>query len=147
MSGIVCAIRGGAASQPTIKLAIQTAQKTDLPIYFLYVVNIDFLLQTSHSRIQTIIKELGELGEFILLTAQAKAEGVGVKAEGLLREGNVGEEIIELCQEIKADYVILGRPQTVHDENVFTHDLISEFGQQIEKETGARAIFPSEDAE
>jgi nucleotide-binding universal stress UspA family protein len=145
MSGIVCAIRGGAASQPTIKMAIQTAQKTDLPIYFLYVVNIDFLLHTSHSRIQTIVRELSELGDFILLTAQSKAEGFGVKAESILREGNVGDEIIELCREIKADYVILGRPQAVQDENVFTHDLISEFGQQIETETGAKAIFPEGD--
>lgn len=43
MSGIVCAIRGGKSSQPTINQAIHTALKTNLPIYFLYVLNLDFL--------------------------------------------------------------------------------------------------------
>ena len=43
MPGILCAVRGGPASQPTIAKAIALAQETGLPLYFLYVVNLDFL--------------------------------------------------------------------------------------------------------
>ncbi len=146
MSGIICAIRGGAASQPTIEQAILTAKKTGIPLYFLYVVNVDFLMSTPHSRVQTITKELQKLGEFILLAAQSKAEGHGLHAEGVLREGNVGEEIIGLCHEIQASHVILGRPRQ-EEANVFTHERLSEFARHIEEETGAEVIFSEEAAE
>ena len=39
MSGIVCAIRGGPDSQPTIRRAISLAKETNLSLYFLYVIN------------------------------------------------------------------------------------------------------------
>ena len=73
MPGIVCAIRGGPASQPTIQKAIQLAEKTHQTVYFLYVVNLDFLTLTSTSRVHVVEKELHQMGEFILLTAQTQA--------------------------------------------------------------------------
>jgi len=144
MSGIICAIRGGVASQPTMERAIQAAIETGLPLYFLYVVNIDFMMHTAQSRVQIITKELRELGEFILLSAQTKAESRGVTAEVALREGSVAKEIIELSHQVGADYVVLGRPRQTHAANVFTHDLLSEFGQRLETETGAKVIFAQE---
>ena len=143
MSGIVCAIRGGASSRPTINQAIRTAIETNLPIYFLYVLNLDFLKKGGQSRTQTISEEMQELGEFILLAAQAQAEQQGVTSEGIIREGDVvGDEIIGLCVELAADYVILGRPQETKRENVFTHAQLDQFGRHIERETGARVIYP-----
>lgn len=144
MSGIICAIRGGTASQPTMTQAIRSAQETGLPLYFLYVVNVDFLMQTAHTRVQTISEELRKLGEFILLAAQAQAEAAGVEAEGVIREGDVAEEIVNLSHELTADYVILGRPRRKEHEDVFTHDRLSEFSQHIEQETGAKVIFAEE---
>ena len=144
MSGIVCAIRGGASSKPTINLAIQTAIQTNLPIYFLYVLNLDFLKRGRQSRTQTISEEMQELGEFILLAAQAQAEQKGVASEGIIREGHVvGDVIIALSRELSADYVILGRPQEAKSENVFTHEQLDLFGRYIEEETGAQIIYPS----
>jgi nucleotide-binding universal stress UspA family protein len=144
MSGIVCAIRGGASSKPTINLAIQTAIETKLPIYFLYVLNLDFLKRGRLSRTQTISEEMQELGEFILLSAQAQAEQQGVMAEGIIREGHVvGDVIIALCRELEANYVILGRPQEAKSENVFTHEQLDLFGRHIKEETGAEIIYPS----
>ena len=146
MSGIVCAIRGGASSQPTINQAIRTAIETNLPIYFLYVLNLDFLKKGAQSRTQTISEEMRELGEFILLAAQAQAKRQGVTAEGVIREGHVvGDEIIGLCHELTADYVILGRPLAAKAENVFTHEQLDQFGRHIEKEAGATVIYPVED--
>jgi len=148
MSGIVCAIRGGASSQPTINQAIRTAVETNLPIYFLYVLNLDFLKKGSHSRTQTISEEMQELGEFILLAAQAQAEQKGAIAEGVIREGHVvGDEIIGLCHELTADFVILGRPKEAMEQNVFTHEELDQFGLHIEHETGARVIYPTGDGQ
>lgn len=143
---IVCAIRGGASSQPTIRQAILTAKKHNLPICFLYVLNLDFLMRATQSRTQTITEEMQELGEFILLAAQAQAERQDVAAEGVIREADgVEEAIIGLCHEVGARYVVLGRPRAAAAENVFTHEQLDEFGRHIQRETGAEVIYPAED--
>lgn len=145
MSGIVCAVRGGPGSQPTIAQAIAQAQQTGLPLYFLYVVDLDFLSHTSSSRVQTISKQMHQMGEFILLTAQTAAAAQGVNAEGVVRHGDVVEEITGLCHEIGADYLILGRPQgreEEEEESVFTQDMFKQFVAQIEEQTGARVVLP-----
>ncbi|MCA9932636.1 MAG: universal stress protein [Ardenticatenaceae bacterium] len=141
MSGIICAVRGGAASQPTINQAIRTALETGLPIYFLYVVNLDFLMRTDHIRVHTITEEMREMGEFILLTAQDKAAAQGVAAHGVIREGNVADEIVALCREMAAEYAILGQPRAVQAQNVFTDDLLDTFSQRIMQEAGTAVIF------
>ena len=142
MSGIVCPIRGGAASRPTIAKAIEVAEETGLPIFFLFVLNLDFLMHTTHIQTGTISRELRELGEFILLAAETKAEAAGVTAHGVIREGQVVRtEIIELSQEVDADYVVMGVPQEARDENVFTPALLEELGLVLAQETGATVIF------
>jgi nucleotide-binding universal stress UspA family protein len=146
MPGIVCAVRGGPASQPTIHRAITLAQESSTQILFLYVVNLDFLERTASSRTHTISKELRQMGEFILLTAQVQAQKQGIVAEGVVREGNVGEEIIRLCQETQADYVVLGSPKGEHEDNAFTRERLDLFIQLIEKTSGAKVILASENA-
>lgn len=141
MPGIVCAIRGGPASQPTIHKAISLAQETDHKIHFLYVVNLDFLERTASSRTHTISKELRQMGEFILLTAQVQAQRHGVDADGIIHEGNVGEEIIRVCQETQADYVVLGNPKGEHEDNTFTRERLNKFVQHIEKTSGAKVVL------
>jgi nucleotide-binding universal stress UspA family protein len=141
MSGIVCAVRGGPASQPTIEKAISLAKETGLPLYFLYVVNLDFLSHTASSRVSTVSKEMHQMGEFILLTAQQRAAAQGLAAQGVVRHGNVAEEIIAQCKQIKANHVILGRPQGEEEENIFTFERLKEFGQRIEAESGAKVIL------
>lgn len=141
MSGIVCALRGGPASQPTIDKAVKLAVKTNLPLYFLYVVNLDFLTHTASSRTHIISKELHEMGEFILLKAQAQAETENISAEGIVRHGQVREEIIKLCHEIEAEYVFLGQSRGQDDRDTFTQDRLKRFTQQIEQESGAQVIM------
>ena len=143
MSAIVCAIRGGPASRPTIEKSIQLAAETELPLYFLYVVNLDFLTRTSSSRVHLISKQMHDMGEFILLTAQAEAETQGIRASGIVRQGNIRDEIVALCLETGARYVVLGKPKTQHeDANIFTHAHLDEFAQRIEAESGAKIVFP-----
>jgi nucleotide-binding universal stress UspA family protein len=145
MSGIVCAVRGGPASQPTIAKAVALAQETNLPLYFLYVVNLDFLSQTVTSRVHTISQEMREMGEFILLMAQETSARQGVSAEAVIRNGSVGEELMKLCQELEANYLVLGKPKVDHEGAIFTRELIREFVARVRNETGATVVFPEGD--
>ena len=141
MSGIVCAIRGGPDSQPTIQKAIEVAIETGLPVYFLYVVNLDFLTHTASSRVRIISEEMEELGDFILKSTQAEARDKGITAEGIIRHGNVGEEINSLCHELDADYVVLGKPRGKSDKDIFTHEQLVQYAHQVEALTGAEVVF------
>jgi nucleotide-binding universal stress UspA family protein len=85
MSGIICAVRGGPDSRPTIEKAIELAKEKELALYFLYVVNIDFLDHTIRSRVQTISQQIQQMGEYILLTARATAKAEGIEAQGVDR--------------------------------------------------------------
>ena len=141
MGGIICAIRGGPHSQPTITRAIELALETGLQLYFLYVVNIEFLAHTSSSRVQIITEEMHQMGEFILLTAQSSATAKGVEAQGVVRNGKVHEELISVCHEINADYLVVGRPRIESEDTLFTRDLLNQFIEKTEQETGAKVIL------
>ena len=145
MSGIVCAVRGGPDSHPTIARAIALAKETGLPLFFLYIVNLDFLERTASSRTKTISEEMHEMGEFILLTAQARAAEQGVAAEDVVKEGNVATEIAELCHEIGADYLIVGQPRFESEDSVFDEALLADFVQHIEAQTGAKVVLAARD--
>ena len=144
MPGIVCAIRGGPASQPTITRAIDLDKETGLPLHFLYVVNLDFLSQTATSRVHTISEEMAEMGKFILLMAQETAARQGISATDVVHHGNIAEEVIGLCHELEADYLVLGKPRAEREDTVFTHEMLKQFVARTEEQTGARVVFPEE---
>ena len=141
MPGIVCAIRGGPASQPTIHTAIALARKKGARIHFLYVVNLDFLERTATSRIHLISKELYQMGDFILLKAQVEANRENVEADTYIREGNVSAEIVRLCRETSAEFIVLGRPAGKEEDNAFTRDRLKQFADMIEQSTGTVAVL------
>jgi nucleotide-binding universal stress UspA family protein len=141
MSGVVCAIRGGPSSEATIQRAIRLAKDEAMPLHLLYVVNLDFLTHTESSRTRLVSDEMEQMGDFILLSAQSKAEAKGVEANGTVRQGNVSEQIVELAREVEADYVVMGKPEGQGQENVFTGERIQAFSSQIEQESGARVVL------
>jgi hypothetical protein len=96
---------------------------------------------TEHSRTQVIQRELREMGEFICLKAQIEAEREGVQAHAAVREGNVTDEIVALCHEIQAEFVILGQPQGKPTTNIFDQERLQKFSQSLETQTGAKVIF------
>jgi hypothetical protein len=144
MSGILCAIRGGPSSRPTITTSIQLAQETGEIIYFLYVVNLDFLTHSSSSKTNHISQELHDMGEFILLSAQEQADQAGVQAEGVIREGRVVEEIITFSEEQNPLYVILGRPEEEGEDNLLSMERLQIFADRIKEASQAQVIFSSE---
>ncbi len=149
MSGIVCAIRGGPESRPTIQKAIELAKESGLPLYFLYVVNLDFLSYTSSSRVQVITHEMEQMGEFILLMAQEEAREQGVEAQGVVRQGSLREALIEFAREIEADYLVLGCPKATRrgKANAFTPEMLAEFARGFEEASGAKVVFSEEDCD
>jgi nucleotide-binding universal stress UspA family protein len=125
--------------------AIELAAETGQVLHFLYVVNLDFMSHTSTSRVHTISEEMHHMGEFILLMAQETAARQGVDAEAIVRHGAVGEELIALCQELHAAYLVLGKPRAEQEDTVFTHERLQEFAQLTEEQTGATVVFPEGD--
>ena len=144
MSGIVCAIRGGPSSQPTIDRAVALADETRLALHFLYVVNLGFLTHTVTSRVRTISEEMRQMGASILLMAQTRAAQRGITAQADVRQGEVMEEIAKLCHELDATYLVLGMPGGEDEGNVFTQVRLAQLREQIEKETGASVILSEE---
>ncbi len=141
MSGILCAVRGGPASQGPIELGIQLAKETGERLHFLFVVNLDFLKMTETSRTHVLSEEMRGLGEFILLTAQAKADKSGVIAEGSVRQGDVMEEIVTLAKELEVSHIVLGRPRLEDQASVFTPDRLQSFVKFLEEETGSKVML------
>ena len=140
MSVILCAIRGGPECQPAIAQAITLAQETGLPVHFLYVVNRDLLLSTNSAHTRAISGQIRQMGRSVLRTALAWASREEVTAHGVIRQGNVGDEIASLCRDLGADYLVIGQPQPHEERNVFSEDLLPQFIEQIEKQTGAEVV-------
>ena len=143
MSGIICAIRGGPSSQPTIVTSIELARESGETIYFLYVVNLDFLTHSSSSKTNHISKEMCEMGEFILLSAQEQASGENVSSERVIREGRVEEVILAFCEELNPAYVVLGRPQEEQENNLLSNERLNDFADRITDVCQASVVLSS----
>jgi K+-sensing histidine kinase KdpD len=141
MPGIVCAIRGGPDSQATIDKAIHLAQEENQPLYFLYVINLKFLSRTMSSRVRTLSEEIRQMGEFILLSAQMQGEANHVPAETFIMRGNVTDSIISLCDDLNANYVVIGQPQGRSNRDIFTHEKIRKFSERLEVDCGVQVVF------
>jgi nucleotide-binding universal stress UspA family protein len=144
--GVICAIRGGPASQLTIQAALKLAQEHQLTIYFLYVVNLDFLSHTSQSRVHSITEEMEQLGQFIVQAAEAQAHARGVEAQGAVRHGVVGEQIVTFSRDRQASSVVIGRPKDTEEESAFSLERLHQFAELIEQETGAKLVLAGEEA-
>ena len=142
MSGIVCAIRGGPSCKSTVAQAITLAKNTHLSLHFLYVVNRDLMLPASDDHTHAVSKKMHQMGQAVLSAVENKTSALGIASETMVRQGNVGAEILSLCRDLDADYVILGCPEDPR-ENIFTRDSLKRLGQQIEREVGAQVVLPN----
>jgi nucleotide-binding universal stress UspA family protein len=141
MAGILCAIRGGPASQSTIEASINLAKETGETIYFLYVINLDFLTHTTSSRTDRIYEDMRSMGEFILIDAQDKAHRLGAKAETVIADGNVIKQIIAVAADKDASYVVLGTPSSENENNLFVRNKSQAVADRIRSETRAEVVF------
>ena len=81
------------------------------------------------------------MGESILSIAQEHAAAEGVITQGVIRKGAVGEQIVRLCHDLGANYLVLGRPEPDKEDNVFTQARLTQFIERLEAQTGARVIL------
>jgi nucleotide-binding universal stress UspA family protein len=141
MGVILCAIRGGPECLPAIAQAITLAQETGFTVHFLYIVNRDLLSSANSAQARAISGQIRKMGESVLRTALAWASTEDVTAHGVIRQGNVGDEIASLCRDLEADYLVIGHPQPHEERNVFSEALLPQFTEQIEKQTGTEVVL------
>jgi nucleotide-binding universal stress UspA family protein len=141
MSGIVCAIRGGPDCQSTVAYAIVLAKQTGLSLHFLYVVDLNLPERAGGSYAHNILEKIHEMGKAVLGAAQARATAQGIAAGGVVRQGSVGDEIIALCRDLGADYVVLGGSEVQQEGSTFTKGLLMRLGERIGREAGSQVFL------
>ena len=140
MSRIVCAIRGGADCRSTIDRAVALARESSLPLHFLYVVDLGLLPSTDSSQAEALSETLREMGKSVLAAAQSTALARGVQTEGCVRRGDVGDEIIGICSDLAAEYLVIGSPGRHRAGNVFPTASLRELKARAEQ-AGVRVLL------
>jgi nucleotide-binding universal stress UspA family protein len=141
VSGILCAIRGGVECRSTIHKAVSLARERDLPVHFLYVLTPRLTPPIDGSRAEALSELFREMGESVLAAAQSTALASGVQAYVSVRRGNVGEEIIESCGDLSADYLVIGSPRRRSGRNAFKPASLEQLKARVEEEVGARVLL------
>ena len=135
MGIILCATRGGEASQRTQNAAIALAKKREDELAFLYIIDLKFLDKTAAPIMVDVENELAELGNFLLLVAKERAIEKGIKTRTLCRKGNVRTEIKKAVLDTNATMVVLGSPED--ESSAFQLSNLEAFADEIQTETGA----------
>ena len=130
MSKILCAIRGGEASQRIQDIGIQLAKERGEGMVFLYVVNIKFIDKASAALRESVTLEMEKLGDFLLLMAQERAKKQDVIAETLLRHGYLQEEFEAAASAPEISTVLLGTPG---EEGNFSMETLKVVAAEIEE--------------
>jgi nucleotide-binding universal stress UspA family protein len=134
MGTILCATRGGEASHLTQDAAIALAKQRGDVLFFLYVVDVSFLEQTSAPMVIDVESRLAKLGWFQLAVAQEWATEQGVVAEAIVRRGQLRKELAAVAREIGATLIVFGRP--LKPTAFFKESVLQEFTAALRAETG-----------
>ena len=138
MTKILCAIRGGEASQRIQDIAITRAKERGQDIVFLYVVNTEFLDTASAALRESVTLEMEKLGDFLLLMAQERAKKHGVIAEPLLRHGYLQPEFEKAASNPEISTVLLGTPG---EGGNFSMEALKAVAKEIEAKCQAEVLI------
>ena len=108
MTIILCPTRGGEGSYPNQDKAINLSKDRQARLIFMYVYNVRFLNSITSPLLTDIEEELEELGEFLLVMAQERAEKQGVEAEAVIRHGSFRAALKEVIREYGVDVITFG---------------------------------------
>lgn len=140
MKKILCATRGGEASQKTQDAVIAMAKETGATILFLYVVDVEFLRLTARGvRPDVVSAEMEHMGEFLLALACERAAAQGVEAEACLRHGSLVEALESAAREEGADAIAFGRP--AGPDSSFALADLEALAAQIEEDTSIKSYI------
>lgn len=142
---IVSAARGGRRRQASVNRAIEMACENEAQLTFLYVLDLDFMKNTSMGRPDFVFDELDKMGEFMMIRLVEYAQEEGCEnADFIIRHGQIRDEIIAYLRETQPDLLVLGRPQQADMDEAppaFEVDGITEFAQKVTEETGVQVIL------
>jgi nucleotide-binding universal stress UspA family protein len=134
MNKILCATRGGEASYRTQDAVIAKAKEEGASLLFLYVVDLEFLKQTTRGVCLPVMQqEMERMGEFLLVMACERAAGQGVEAQPILRPGPLVEALKDAARQEDVTMVALGRPA---EESRFQLSKLEQLAEEIERDTG-----------
>ena len=129
---ILCPTRGGEASYSNQDKAIEIAAERGCSIVFLYVSNINFLLNLrSPMMAKTIQDDLDDMGEFLLTIAQERAEKKDVQAEIVLKHGAFFNALKEVIEEEHISTILIG--SSVDNKGYTTSEYLENLVRKIQE--------------
>lgn len=134
MGMILCATRGGEASYPTQDAVIALAKEQGDELVFLYVVDTSFLNQTAAPLVVDVGSRLEKLGQFQLVMAQERAAAQEIKAQAIVRTGQLRSELIAVAEEIDATLIVMGG--ALGPDAAFENASLQVFAADLQAETG-----------
>jgi nucleotide-binding universal stress UspA family protein len=135
MHDIVCATRGGAGSRAVQLAAIEMAKKEEKPLVFLYVAAPGDLDHHTPDLQAAVVNELIWLGKALLTVAENRANDAGLRAEKVIRVGNVQDEICQYLVDHQASILLLGAPRGTTAE-LHGDDAVERFADRIMENSG-----------
>jgi nucleotide-binding universal stress UspA family protein len=139
MAKILCATRGGTASYQAQDAASRLAVEQGDELFFLYVVNIEFLDVTARAVRPDIVEaEMEKLGTFLLEMARERAAEQGISAGIILRHGALREELAAVAGELQVDTIVLGKPA---EGSVYSLKELESFAAELEASTGCGVLI------
>jgi nucleotide-binding universal stress UspA family protein len=143
MATVLYPTRGGDSTHRNQDWACDLANKRDARLVFLYVSNVSFLDRLGGTaRVDILEDELDELGEFLLVMAQERAQRSGVKSERVVRQGRFQLALAEVIEEYEVTTLVLGRP--AQDTANTTVEFISQAAQSLAADFGIEVFVVDE---
>jgi nucleotide-binding universal stress UspA family protein len=135
---ILCATRGGQASQPTHLKAIEIALDRNAELLFLYVFDQRAIQQVATPIVINVSSQMQHMRAFLRNTAQRQATKAGVQARVRVRAGSLREQIQAIANEQKVDLIIMGNPS--EKSSLFKREALQALADEIEAETGIEVL-------
>jgi nucleotide-binding universal stress UspA family protein len=143
MATVLYPTRGGDTTHRNQDWACALAKKQDALLVFLYVSNVSFLDRLGGPvRVDIVEEELDELGEFLLVMAQERAEKSGVKTERAVRQGRFQTALGKVVDELGVTTLVLGHP--AHDSANTTIKYISRMARTMAADHGVEVFVVHE---
>ncbi len=139
MGTILCPTRGGEASYPNQDRAIALAKERGEDLVFLYVSDVRFLPKGSAAHLGTLETDLDEMGDFLLIMAQERAELEGVVAEREVRRGPFRQAIEEVIKLHGVSTVVFGTPGEEH--RITTEDYLKTLASRLTEELDVEVMM------
>jgi cation:H+ antiporter len=142
---ILCATRGGQASQPTHTRAIQIAKEMNAEIIFLYVFDKNALPREATPLVINVEAQIRHMRHFLQRTAVESACQAGIRSRVIVRAGSLLEQITAIAGEESVSIAILGNPK--EHGSLFKRDALRSLAKEIASSAGIEVIALIEDSD